>query len=54
MSDQLVPTLKIPRRALRVSIYLIAIECVMLWYPSNNWLVTGALLIWAISRWWTI
>lgn len=54
MSNQLASQPTYPRRALRVSIYLIAIECVMLGYPSGNWFVTGALLVWAISRWWTI
>jgi|GEM_PF-4170496 len=43
-----------PRRALRASIFLIAIECLMLAYPSGNWLVTGGLFVWAASRWWTI
>lgn len=43
-----------PRQALLVSLFLIAIECVMLAYPSGSWFVTGVLLLWAISRWWTI
>lgn len=43
-----------PRQALLVSIVLIAIECVMLAYPCDNWFITGALLLWAVSRWWTI
>ncbi len=43
-----------PRRALRASIYLIGIECLILAYPSRNWLVTGVLLLCAVSRWWTI
>ncbi|MFO1006526.1 MAG: transglutaminase-like domain-containing protein [Planctomycetaceae bacterium] len=56
MSAVLTPTSTrtYPRQALRVSIFLIAIECVMLAYPCNNWFVTGALLLWAVSRWWTI
>lgn len=43
-----------PRRALRASIYLIAIECLILAYPSKNWLVTGVLFLCAASRWWTV
>lgn len=56
MSALLTPTSTptYPRQALRVSIVLIAIECVMLAYPCDNWFVTGALLLWAVSRWWTI
>lgn len=43
-----------PRRAIRASLFLIAIECLMLAVPSGNWLVTSALCLWALSRWWTI
>ena len=43
-----------PRRALRASIFLIGVECLMLGYPSGNWLVTGGLFLWVVSRWWTI
>ena len=43
-----------PRRALRASLYLIAIECLILAYPSKNWLVTGVLFLCAVSRWWTV
>ena len=43
-----------PRRALRASIYLIAIECVMLAYPSKNWLVATGLFLCVASRWWTM
>ena len=54
MSDTSLAPVFYPRRALRVSIFLIAIECLMLAYPSGNWLVTGGLFVWAASRWWTI
>jgi protein-glutamine gamma-glutamyltransferase len=43
-----------PRRALRAAIFLIAVECLMLAWPSQNWLVTGGLFLIAASRWWTI
>ena len=43
-----------PRRALRASLYLIAIECLILAYPSKNWLVTGVVFLCAASRWWTV
>lgn len=43
-----------PKRALRASIFLIAIECLLLAYPSGNWLVTGVLFLCAASRWWTV
>lgn len=43
-----------PRRALRAAIFLIAVECLMLAWPSHSWLVTGGLFLWAASRWWTI
>ena len=43
-----------PRRALRASVFLIAIECLMLAYPSRNWEVTGGLFLCAVSRLWTI
>jgi hypothetical protein len=54
MNELTALTTTYPRRALRASISLIAIECLILALPSQNWGVTGGLLLIAGSRWWTI
>ena len=54
MSESRLSPLMYPRRALRAALFLIAVECLMLGYPPGDWLVTGGLLLWAASRWWSI
>ncbi len=54
MSESPLDMTSYPRRALRASLFLITVECLMLGYPSGNWLVTGGLFLCAASRWWTI
>ncbi len=54
MNEPNLVAMAFPRRALRAAIFLIAIECLMLAWPSRSWLVTGGLFLWAASRGWTI
>lgn len=53
--NELVPSdIQSSRRALRAACFLLAVECVMLAYPCHGWLVSGSLMLWAASRWWTL
>ena len=54
MSDNAISPARIPHRSLRAAVFLILVQCVLLGYPSNSWIVPGLLGLLAISRLWTI
>ena len=45
---------RVPHRSLRAAVFLILVQCVLLAFPSDSWVVPGLLAAVAVSRLWTI